>query len=62
MVKRGHTDTCDKLLMQTGPPELRDLSGSEEDCTCGLREAKKAVAYARGDDPIKVDSEEGYEL
>ena len=31
------------------------------DCTCGLREAKKAIAYARGDDPIEVDNGE-YEV
>lgn len=30
-------------------------------CSCGLREAKKAIAYARGDDPIEVD-EGTYEL
>jgi len=62
MVERGHKGTCDKILDQTGPPELWDLSGSEERCTCGIREVKKAIAYARGDDPLQVDSEEGYEV
>lgn len=62
IVENGHQDTCDKILNQTGPPELWDLSGSEENCTCGVREAKKAIAYARGDDPLKVDSEKGYEV
>lgn len=62
MVERGHKDTCDRLLNQTGAPEHWDLSGSEERCTCGIREAKKAIAYARSDDPSQVDSEEGYEI
>lgn len=50
--KAGHNMGC-KAILDPG----RDIT----DCTCGYREALKAIAYARGDDPIKVD-EHDYEL
>jgi len=46
LVKSGHDDTCDTRLI-----EDNDIT----DCTCGVREGMKAIAYARGDDPIDVD-------
>ena len=48
----GHSDTCDTRLV-----ESMDIT----DCTCGHREMMKSIAYARGDDPLKVD-EGTYEL
>ena len=51
-VKAGHNDTCDTALVDS-----MDITN----CTCGYREALKAVAYARGDDPIEVD-EGNYEV
>lgn len=45
-VKTGHNDTCETRLIPDN-----DIT----DCTCGYREALKAIAYARGDDPIDVD-------
>lgn len=48
----GHSDTCDSRLV-----ESMDMT----DCTCGQRELLKSIAYARGDDPLKVD-ENSYEI
>jgi hypothetical protein len=41
-IESGHNDTCDYLLVEGG------------ECTCGVWSAKKAVAYARGDDPLEA--------
>lgn len=51
MVRNGHGAGCGSFRSGSGIV----------DCTCGLREAKKAIAYARGDDPIEVDNGE-YEV
>lgn len=51
IARQGHRDTCDTVLISGG-----DMT----DCTCGLREAKKSIAYARGDDPLEIDEE--YEI
>lgn len=48
MARRGHTDTCDTRLIEDA-----DIT----DCTCVKRRT-----YARGDDPLKVDSNETYEV
>ena len=48
MAQSGHGAGC--AAYQEGV----DITG----CTCGLREALKAIAYARGDDPLKVDEGE----
>jgi hypothetical protein len=51
MVRNGHGAGCGAFRSGSGIV----------DCTCGLREAKKAIAYARGDDPLDVDKGE-YEV
>jgi hypothetical protein len=45
MVRNGHGAGC----------KAYEFDADITDCTCGLREAKKAIAYARGDDPLDVD-------
>ena len=53
IARKGHRDTCDSVLL----PDW-----GMTDCTCGLREAKKAIAYARGDDPLEIDEQGVYEI